>query len=112
MIKKYDNTFDLLEDLGKGTKIQFDEEERIFIDAMAQIAGQLMAYRKEHNLTQKDLAEKLGISQAMVSKIERGKNVSIRVLSRIVSKLGGRLEVSLGISKEAIQKKDKIPALM
>ena len=110
MTKKYDSVFDLVEDLGRDENVKFDEEERIFIDAMAQIAGQLMAYRKEHGLTQKDLAERLGISQSMVSKIERGKNISIRVLSKIVSKLGGRIEISLGISKEATQK--KIPALM
>ena len=110
MTRKYESVFDLVEDLGRDENVEFDEEERIFIDAMAQIAGQLMAYRKEHNLTQKDLAERLGISQSMVSKIERGKNISIRVLSKIVSKLGGRIEISLGISKEATQK--KIPALM
>ena len=94
MTKKYDSVFDLVEDLGRDENVKFDEEERIFIDAMAQIAGQLMAYRKEHGLTQKDLAERLGISQSMVSKIERGKNISIRVLSKIVSKLGGRIEIS------------------
>ena len=110
MIRKYDNVFDLVENLGKDANVKFDEEERFFIDAMSQIAGQLMAYRKQHGLTQKDLAEKLGISQSMVSKIERGKNISIKVLSKIASKLGGRIEISLGILKESTQK--KIPALM
>ena len=52
MIRKYDGFFDLVEDLGKDTNVKFDEEEGIFIDAMAQIAGQLMVYRKQHGLTQ------------------------------------------------------------
>ena len=95
-----DDVFKFVEDLGKELDVEFSEEEKVFIDAMAQIAGQLMAYRKAHGLTQKDLAEKLGFSQAMVSKIESGRNISIRVLSKIVAKLGGKLEISLGILKQ------------
>ncbi|WP_241208645.1 helix-turn-helix domain-containing protein [Thermotoga sp. Cell2] len=67
-----------------------------------------MAYRKKYNLTQKELAEKLGISQSMVSKIETGeKNVSVKVLAKIVAALGGKLKISLGILPEEENKPPK-----
>lgn len=100
--KKYSDAFELFEDLG----ISFSEEEKLFIKAMVQIGGQLLAYRKEHNLTQKELAKKLGISQSMLSKIETGdKNISIKVLAKIIAKLGGRIRISLGIVPTEIEQK-------
>lgn len=91
--RKYRDVFEFLEKIGT----HFTGEEKIFIKAMAQIGGQLLAYRKEHGLTQAELAKKLGISQAMVSKIEGGKNISIKVLAKVVAKLGGNINISLGI---------------
>jgi transcriptional regulator with XRE-family HTH domain len=102
--KKYSNVFELFEEIG----FHHSEEEKAFIEAMSQIGGQLMAYRKKHNLTQKDLAKKLGISQSMVSKIETGeKNISIRVLTKIVAAFGGRVRISLGILPE--EEENKVP---
>ncbi len=96
-MKIYNDVFEALESLG----IHFTKEEKAYMKALAQIGGQLMAYRKKHNLTQTALAEKIGVSQAMISAIERGdKNVSIKVLAKIVAKLGGNLRIDLGILRQ------------
>lgn len=93
--RKYRDVFEFLEKIGT----HFTDEEKIFIKAMAQIGGQLLAYRKEHGLTRAELAKELGMSQAMVSKIEGGKNISIKVPAKVVAKLGGNINISLGILK-------------
>ena len=101
----YDDVFEALETLG----IHFTKEEKVYIDALAQIGGQLMAYRKQHKLSQTALARKIGVSQAMISAIERGdKNVSIKVLARIVAKLGGNLKINLGILQSRKKAVDKV----
>jgi len=100
--KKYSDVFELFEEMG----FHHSEEEKVFIEVMSQIGGQLLAYRKMHNLTQKDLAKKLGVSQSMVSKIETGeKNISIRVLAKIVAALGGKIKISLGLLPEEEENK-------
>lgn len=61
----------------------------------------LKKFRKEKHITQKDLAQKSGISYSMVTKLETGeqKNPSLRTLSKIASALD--IPVSdLFISKE------------
>ncbi|OOC42156.1 helix-turn-helix domain-containing protein [Thermosipho sp. 1074] len=89
------NIFELLEEVGHHETI----EEKIYLDALAHIAGELLVYRKQHGLTQKELAEKLGMSQAMVSKIESGlKNLSIKTLAKIAAKLNGELTLSLNLN--------------
>lgn len=50
--------------------------------------------RKNNNLTQKELADKLEITQAMVSKLESGEyNPSIGFLFKIASKLGWKFQL-------------------
>jgi ribosome-binding protein aMBF1 (putative translation factor) len=68
------------------------ELESILVD----IASNIINYRVENGLTQKELAEKLEISQAMVSKLESGDyNPSIEFLFNISKKLGLNLVVEL-----------------
>ena len=58
------------------------------------LAYQLILARKEANITQKELAEKTGIYQADISKIERGlANPSIETLSRLAEGLGMELRI-------------------
>ena len=50
--------------------------------------------RKESGLTQKELAEKTGINQADISKLERGNaNPSLRTLKRLAAGMGCTLKV-------------------
>lgn len=61
------------------------------------IADKLKSARKGKHLTQDNLAKKLGISQQMISRIEKGnENISITTLNNIVRALGAelRLEIS------------------
>lgn len=49
--------------------------------------------RQGRKVTQKDLAEKLGMSQANVSRIEREDDVLLSTLEKYAAALGGRLEI-------------------
>ncbi|WP_406019972.1 helix-turn-helix domain-containing protein [Succinivibrio sp.] len=52
--------------------------------------------RKEKNLTQKELSELTGITQADLSKIENGNvNPSLNTLLKLANGLGKKLQVSL-----------------
>ena len=60
------------------------------------MAYQLLQAREEAKLTQKDLAEKTGIYQADISKIERGiGNPSLLTLKRLADGLDMELELKL-----------------
>lgn len=85
-IKKYlGNPYDLIDDIA-------DEEEKRYFeldDILVDIATTLINYRINNNLTQKELAQKLGCTQAMISKLESGEyNPSVEQLWKIASALG------------------------
>lgn len=70
---------------------------------LVDLACSIINYRIDNNITQKDLAEKLGISQAMVSKIESGDyNPSVGFLFNISKKLGLNLIVEFRKSPKVI----------
>lgn len=79
------NPYDFIDEMA-------DEEEKKYFeldDILVDIATTLINYRVKNNLTQKDLAKRLGCSQAMVSKLESGEyNPSIEQLWKISSALG------------------------
>ncbi|MET8877918.1 helix-turn-helix transcriptional regulator [Nocardia sp. NPDC004604] len=54
---------------------------------------QLAEMRKAAGLTQVNLAEALGVSQARISKIERGEIAGIDTVKAYVTALGGTIEV-------------------
>ncbi|WPX08548.1 helix-turn-helix domain-containing protein [Anaerocellum danielii] len=63
-------------------------------DILVDIAVKIIQYRIKNNLSQKELAQKLGISQAMVSKLESGDyNPTVKMLYEIAKKLGFELEI-------------------
>lgn len=47
----------------------------------------LLNYRKENGVSQKELAKILGVSQARISKIESGNNITLKMLCDINDKL-------------------------
>lgn len=63
---------------------------------MGKISSQILNKRLALNMTQKDFAEKLGISQVMLSKYESGDcNFTIRKLADLCMKLNIDLDISL-----------------
>ena len=54
----------------------------------AAIAKKIIKYRIEHNLTQADLAGKLGITQQYISKIEEGDFTNLATAEKILYYMG------------------------
>lgn len=80
------NPYHIFNDVDKETKQEFE-----LSDILVDIACKIINYRLDNNMTQKDLANKLDITQAMVSKLESGKyNPSIEFLFKISKKLDWR----------------------
>jgi len=52
--------------------------------------------RKAQNMTQQELAEKMGVQRAQVSKIESGRNLTLSTVARCFKAMG--LEASLSVS--------------
>ncbi|MDF2926328.1 MAG: Xre family transcriptional regulator [Paenibacillaceae bacterium] len=66
------------------------------------LAYRIRAFRKLKGLTQSELAEKLGVSIAIVGTIERGtRNVDLRMLGRISEALGVAQEELIPIQARA-----------
>jgi predicted XRE-type DNA-binding protein len=65
--------------------------------AKAKIAQKITAIMREQNLTQVQIAEKLGVDQPQVSRITRGilKNYSIDRLMELVRRLNQDIEISI-----------------
>ena len=60
------------------------------------IGSKIKELRKKKNLTQRELAQKLFVSQQLVSRIEKGKeNISIKHLKKIIEVLGEELKISM-----------------
>jgi len=84
------NPWDIFDDVDEETKQEFE-----LSDILVDIACKILNYRLDNNMTQKDLADKLGITQAMVSKLESGEyNPSIEFLFKISKKLGWKFELT------------------
>ncbi len=58
------------------------------------LASAIIEARKQAGLTQEQLAERMGISQPYVAKLEGGKNPSINTLERIAEATGSQLKIS------------------
>lgn len=75
------------------------EAETLLVD----IACSFIKYRDKNGFTQKDLAKKLQITQAMVSKLENGDyNPTVKLLFEIAQKLEWNFKVEFGEETEDI----------
>ena len=64
------------------------------IDDLAALGQKMRIARKEKELTQQELAEKLHVSKSYISKIEKGLiSPSVSTFYRIINALGMRVEV-------------------
>ncbi|HXC89143.1 MAG TPA: helix-turn-helix transcriptional regulator [Stellaceae bacterium] len=60
----------------------------------ARCARQLLALRAHRRETQRQLAQRLGMTESMISRLERGDHTpSLRTLCRIADAFGRRLEI-------------------
>lgn len=60
------------------------------------VADQVIRYRIEHSLSQRALAQVLGVSQAVVGRLEVGEHEpKISTLSRLAQKLGLRFSIDI-----------------
>ena len=62
-------------------------------DLEYQVASELAAARREAGLTQAQIAAIMGTTQSVVSRIERGANISVETIGRYAHACGKRLEV-------------------
>jgi len=65
------------------------------IEDELRLAVALTALREKAGLSQRELAERIGVSQPRIAAIERSRNVTIDVLEHYVEAVGGHLEVSV-----------------
>ena len=72
-----------------------DENHGGALEALAaHCAASLLALRAKHGETQKALAARLGMTESMVSRLERGDHLpSLKTLCRIADAFGGRIEI-------------------
>jgi transcriptional regulator with XRE-family HTH domain len=75
------------------------------IEEELRLAASLTALRERAGLSQRELADRIGVRQPRIAAIERSRNVTFDVLERYVGALGGRLELSV------IQGGKKIPLI-
>ena len=68
--------------------------EKIYGEISRDIANKVVRFRKQNGITNKQLAEDLGITTSLVSRIENGnKNISIKTLSKVLAKMGCTIEI-------------------
>lgn len=73
-------------------------------DCMGKISAAIVKQRIEMDMTQKEFAKYLDVSQGMVSRWEGGDyNFTIKGLADIVEKLGLKLDISIRESKDNIE---------
>ena len=75
-------------------------EKKPYIDAS--IPVNLKELREQAGFTQISLAEKLGIKQSTLSKLERRRNIRLSKLREILSALGGELDISVRMGEKAL----------
>ncbi|MDA8370068.1 MAG: helix-turn-helix transcriptional regulator [Nocardiopsaceae bacterium] len=66
-------------------------------------AYKLMEMRRRRGLTQKDVAERMGVTVGRVSQIEKGRLAGVEVLQRYVAALGGRLDLVANFGDEQLK---------
>lgn len=87
----------LLEKYRSEGKSVFIKEKRKPKSRLCQeIGGLIKSLRKQKGLTQKVLAAKLGVSQQLISRIEKGyENISMKTLEAIVTKLQAKTHIEI-----------------
>lgn len=72
------------------------------IEDELRLAAGLTALRERAGLSQRELAQRLGVSQPRVAAIERSRNVTLGVLKHYVTAVGGQLEITVRIGSKKL----------
>lgn len=102
-LKPFDELLD--EFYGKSGTLRRDDFERaVDADVKAWEMGEtIRKARQERHLTQEELGERIGVKKAQISRIEKGRNLTIGTLARVFKALGvpASLDVA-GVGKVAL----------
>jgi len=80
----------------KGVMVKFPAGPRRADKFYHTVSSQIKTLRKKREMTQKELARKMGISQQIISRIESGQhNISLGILKKIVDKLDGQIKFEI-----------------
>jgi len=91
--------------------LEMSDEERQLLDARVQLALAIRRQRALHQMSQKQLGEKLKTSQPRIAKIERAAaDVSLDQLVRAFTAAGGRIVVNSTTGKAARGKRSACKA--
>ena len=83
------NTYKNVDDFAKKV-LKLDEHEIWMSNTKCKMIKHIIKSRKEQGLTQKDLAEMLGTTQSVISRMENGprKGITLDYLTKVISTLG------------------------
>lgn len=80
----------------EGTKVFISKKKKTTYRICKEVGNDIKMLRKRKGLTQKMLAEKLKVSQQLISRIESGyENISLLVLDKIAKQLGVIVKVGI-----------------
>lgn len=89
-------TFDEVKEKHIG-KTGTPQREKYDVELQSFLVGEAIKQaRKAQNMTQQELADKMGVQRAQVSKIESGRNLTLSTIARCFKAMG--LEASLSVS--------------
>lgn len=90
------HTLDEIKDRHIG-KIVTPHRDKFEAELQSSLVGEaIKKARKARNMTQEELAVKIGVKRAQVSKIENGKNLTLSTVSRVFKAMG--MEASLRVT--------------
>lgn len=68
--------------------------EDLYSKLTRDIANTVILYRKHNGITNKQLADDLGVATSLISRIENGsKNISIKTLSKVLARMNATIEI-------------------
>lgn len=104
MFDKPQDAYEVMNHLFGDTPVTFEER---YYDLIARISTEIVKYRIRNGLSQEGLADKLDVSQAMVSKYESGDyNFTLKSLFMLLGELDITLDVKFVLdmhSEESVQ---------
>lgn len=76
--------------IGKIGTPERDEHERMVQEAVDayRVGEAIKAERLKNNLTQEQLGERIGVQKAQISRLERGRNITLPTMRRVFRALG------------------------